>query len=109
MLVDATTVREAYGRISGICHRTPVLSSRTLNEVAGGTIYLKMESFQRTGAFKFRGAFHAITRRLEEAREHGVVTGSSGNHGGALALAANILGVPAKVVMPIVSQTASTV
>jgi len=59
-----------------------------------------MESFQRTGAFKFRGAFHALSRNLEAAREHGVVTGSSGNHGGALALASRILGVDCTVVMP---------
>ncbi|MAG58813.1 MAG: hypothetical protein CMJ83_21195 [Planctomycetes bacterium] len=100
MAVDAAAVKRAHGRISGIIHETPVLSSRTLNEIAGGTLYLKMESFQRTGAFKFRGAFHAVSRQLEAAREHGVVTGSSGNHGGALALAARILGVPATVVMP---------
>ena len=98
--MDAGAVEQAYGRISGIIHKSPVIHSRTLDEMAGGTLYLKMESFQRTGAFKFRGAFHALTRNLEAARATGVVTGSSGNHGGALAFAAKILGVPCTVVMP---------
>ncbi len=98
--MDAAAVEQAYGRISGIIHKTPVIHSRTLDDMAGGTLYLKMESFQRTGAFKFRGAFHALACNLEKAREHGVVTGSSGNHGGALALASKILGVPCTVVMP---------
>lgn len=98
--MNAAAIEQAYSRISGIVHQTPVIHSRTLDERAGGTLYLKMESFQRTGAFKFRGAFHALTRRLEDAREAGVVTGSSGNHGGALALAAKTLGVPCTVVMP---------
>lgn len=98
--MDSGAVEQAYGRILGIIHKTPAIHSKTLDEMAGGTLYLKMESFQRTGAFKFRGAFHALACNLDAARSNGVVTGSSGNHGGALALAAKILGVPCTVVVP---------
>lgn len=99
-MATSDDVREAWLHLRGIVHQTPVIQSRTLDEMAGGRVYLKMESFQRSGAFKFRGAFHALTRTLAQARARGVVTGSSGNHGGALALAARILGVSATVVVP---------
>lgn len=93
-------VNRAYDLIAGVAHRTPVLRSANLDAIAGGALYLKMESFQKSGAFKFRGAFTALVRRLDKVREQGVVTASSGNHGGALAVAARILGVRAVVVMP---------
>ncbi|HMS18875.1 MAG TPA: pyridoxal-phosphate dependent enzyme, partial [Planctomycetota bacterium] len=99
-MVTADDVRDAWSHLRGIVHPTPMLQSRSLDEMAGGRVFLKMESFQRAGAFKFRGAFHALTRNLEQAREAGVVTGSSGNHGGALALAGKILGVSVTVVVP---------
>jgi threonine dehydratase len=99
-MINAQSVHGAMGLIKGIVHRTPVLQSRTLDERVGGRVHLKMESLQVSGSFKFRGAFHALSRRLMEARTRGVVTGSSGNHGGALARAASILGVPVTVVMP---------
>lgn len=96
----AADIRAAADLLRGIAERTPVLRFRELDELAGGPLWLKMESFQRGGAFKFRGAYHAISRHLEAARARGVVTGSSGNHGTAVALAARLLGVAAVVVMP---------
>ena len=99
-MLIADDIRDAWSHLRGIVHTTPILHSRSLDEIAGGKVLLKMESFQRAGSFKFRGAFHALTRKLSEVRERGVVTGSSGNHGGALALAGRILGVPVTVVVP---------
>ena len=99
MNLDA--IQQAAQRLSGIAHRTPLLHSRLLDEHCGGRIYLKAENLQRSGAFKVRGAYNALATNLEAARRAGVITASSGNHGGALALAAQILGVKAIVVMPI--------
>ena len=99
-MVGYQDVLEAHGRIRKIIHRTPVLHSRQLDEVAGGRLFFKMESFQRSGAFKFRGAYHALLRSRDRAQRHGTVTASSGNHGGAVALAARLLEIPATVVMP---------
>jgi threonine dehydratase len=91
-------VREAAERLRGVANRTPVLTSRTLDELTGATVFVKAESFQRGGAFKFRGAFNRISRL--EGRSRGVATYSSGNHAQAVALAASIVGLPAVVVMP---------
>ncbi|MDX1663581.1 MAG: pyridoxal-phosphate dependent enzyme [Candidatus Promineifilaceae bacterium] len=79
---------------------TPVMTSRTLDARTGRKIYLKCENFQRVGAFKFRGAYYAISQLNEAQREAGVVTHSSGNHAQGVALAARLLGVPATIVMP---------
>ena len=93
-------VRAAAARIEGRAHRTPVLTCRGIDEMAGARIHFKCENLQRTGAFKFRGALNAV-RSLDRPRlERGVVTHSSGNHGAALALAARIAGADAVVVMP---------
>lgn len=94
------SVREAADRLRGVAHRTPVFVSRTLDERAGATVFLKCENFQRGGAFKFRGAFNAISRLSEAERAAGVLTFSSGNHAQAVALAGRILGVPITVIMP---------
>jgi threonine dehydratase len=94
-------VREATARLKGVVHETPLFHSRLLDEVAGGRVLLKAENMQRSGAFKFRGAYNAIAKNVVECRKAGVVTGSSGNHGGAVALAASLLGVRAVIVMPV--------
>lgn len=93
-------VQAAAGRIEGFAHRTPVLTSRTLNEWAGAEVFLKAENFQRVGAFKFRGAFNAISRLTEQQLERGVAAYSSGNHAQAVALAARLAGTSAVILMP---------
>jgi len=90
----------AAGRIAGHAHRTPVLTSRTLDAQLGAQVFLKCENLQRMGAFKFRGAFNALSRLDPARRRAGVVAFSSGNHAQAIALAARILGIPATIVMP---------
>ncbi|MFZ0546762.1 MAG: pyridoxal-phosphate dependent enzyme [Candidatus Promineifilaceae bacterium] len=87
-------------RLAGIVNRTPVLTSRTLNEITGNQVFLKCENFQRVGAFKFRGAYNAVSQLSQAERAAGVVTHSSGNHAQGLSLAAKLLGVPATIVMP---------
>lgn len=91
----------AAGRLEGHAHRTPVLTSRMLNEAMGAQVFLKCENFQRTGAFKFRGAFNALSRLGPDQRQAGVVAYSSGNHAQAIALSARLLGIPATIVMPL--------
>jgi len=98
--IDVEDVRQAAERLKPWAHVTPVLTSRTLNERCGGSVSLKCENFQRIGAFKFRGAMNAVLQLDEASRQAGVVTHSSGNHGQALALAGQLLGVPVCVVMP---------
>jgi threonine dehydratase len=93
-------VRAAAERLRGIAHRTPVVTSRTLDERTGARVYLKAESLQRIGAFKFRGAYNAIAQLTPEQKRGGVVAYSSGNHAQGVALAAQLLGVPAAIVMP---------
>jgi threo-3-hydroxy-L-aspartate ammonia-lyase len=93
-------VQAASARLAGIVHRTPLITSTTLNAKAGATVYLKAEPFQRGGSFKFRGAYNRLSLLSPEERERGVVAYSSGNHGGAVALAASILGIHAVIVVP---------
>jgi threo-3-hydroxy-L-aspartate ammonia-lyase len=93
-------VQAAAGRIRGHAHRTPVLTSRTLDAEVGAQLFLKCENLQRMGAFKFRGAFNALSRFDAAQRKAGVVAFSSGNHAQAISLAARILGIPATIVMP---------
>ncbi len=93
-------VIEATGRIQPHIHRTPVLTSRTLNKMADAALFLKAENFQRVGAFKARGACNAIFALSEDEARHGVTTHSSGNHAQAIAFAAGLRGIPAIVVMP---------
>ena len=96
----AEDIVRAHDRIRHYIHRTPVLTSKTLNEMTGGEIFFKCENFQRAGAFKFRGATNAVLQSGSEARIHGLSTHSSGNHAGALALAARNHGCKAYIVMP---------
>jgi threonine dehydratase len=91
---------EAFKRIQGIANKTPVMQSRTLNSMLKTEIFLKCENFQRVGAFKFRGAYNALSLLSEEEKKRGVITHSSGNHAQAVALAASILKIHATIVMP---------
>jgi len=91
---------EARAILDGVAHRTPVLTSQALDEESGCRVFFKCENFQRMGAFKFRGACHAITRLPAEQRARGVVAYSSGNHAQAVALVARLHGIPATIVMP---------
>jgi len=93
-------VEAAASRIAGVAHRTPVQTSRTLNEMTGAEVFFKCENFQRMGAFKFRGAFNALSKFSPEQRKAGVVAFSSGNHAQGIALSAKILNIPATIVMP---------
>ena len=93
-------VIRAHERIAGHAHRTPVLTSRLTDAELGAHFFFKAENLQRMGAFKFRGAFNALSRFTSEQRRAGVVAYSSGNHAQAVALAASILGIPATIVMP---------
>lgn len=90
----------AADRIAGVAHRTPVQTSRTLDQMVGAEVFLKCENFQRMGAFKFRGAFNALSKFSPAQRKSGVVAFSSGNHAQGIALSARILGIPATIVMP---------
>jgi len=100
LAIGLADVRAAAERLAGVAHVTPVHTSRTLDELAGRSLFLKCESFQRAGAFKFRGAYNAISRLSLAERERGVVAFSSGNHAQGVALAARLLDVPAIICMP---------
>jgi threonine dehydratase len=99
-VIDLDDVRRAAARIEGVAHRTPVITSRTLDERTGATVALKPENLQRIGAFKFRGAYNTVSSLDPEARARGVVTASSGNHAQALALSAALHDAPARILMP---------
>jgi threonine dehydratase len=100
MTVDLAAIEAARDALAGIVRRTPVEGSRPLSERAGGPVWLKCESLQRTGSFKLRGAYSRICRLSEAERRHGVVAASAGNHAQGVALAASLLGTPAVVFMP---------
>lgn len=93
-------VLAAQKRLQGYSHVTPVMTSRTLDQRAGAAIYLKCENFQRVGAFKFRGAFNAMSQLSKEESRRGVITHSSGNHAQAIALVGRLLGIQTTIVMP---------
>ena len=93
-------VASAADRLEGVAHRTPVMTSRQFDARTGARAFFKCENFQRMGAFKFRGAYNALSRLDPDARKRGVVTFSSGNHAQAVALAGRLLGIPAVIVMP---------
>ena len=99
-MISLDDVQAAARRIDGVAHRTPVLTSRALDEATGATVLLKAENLQRIGAFKFRGAYNAVASLSAEERARGVATVSSGNHAQALALAARLHGTPAVILMP---------
>ncbi|OEK07146.1 pyridoxal-phosphate dependent enzyme [Roseivirga misakiensis] len=93
-------IQAAHDLISPFVHRTPVLTSESVNEIAGAELYFKCENFQKIGAFKARGGVNAVMSLPKEQQKNGVVTHSSGNHAQAIALAAKMAGVPAYIVMP---------
>src|SRR5690606_24305737 len=93
-------VVRASQTLKGVAHRTPVLVSHTLNERLGAQVFFKCENLQRMGAFKFRGGYNALANLSDAQRQAGVVAFSSGNHAQAVALAAQLLGVSATIVMP---------
>lgn len=99
-------VRTAAGRLQGVAHRTPVLRSATADAMTGAQLFFKCENLQRMGAFKFRGAYNAISALDDAQRRAGVLAFSSGNHAQAIALAARLLGVRATIVMPADAPTA---
>lgn len=98
--ITLSGIRQAAERIHPLIHHTPVLTSQTLNRRSGAQLFFKCENFQRGGAFKMRGAANAVLSLPEAQRQHGVATHSSGNHGQALAKAAQSVGIPAYIVMP---------
>jgi len=93
-------VLAAANRLQGIAHRTPVMTSTTLNTMTGAQVYMKCENLQRTGAFKIRGAYNAISQLSEAEKARGVLTYSSGNHAQAVALVCQLLNINATIVMP---------
>lgn len=104
--VNLDDVERAAGRLEGVANLTPVLTSRTVDGLVGASVFMKAECFQRTGSFKFRGAYNAISSLTADQRRRGVAAFSSGNHAQGVALAARILDVPATIVMPDDAPTA---
>ena len=100
-MIEYADVAAAAERLKGIAHKTPVVTSRSLDERIEAAVFLKAECFQRVGAFKFRGAYNKISRLNETEREGGVVAVSSGNHAQAVALASTMTGTTAKILMPL--------
>jgi threonine dehydratase len=98
--VTYADVEAAARRLEGVAHRTPVATSRLFDELSGAQAYFKCENLQRMGAFKFRGAYNALSLLGGDERRHGVVAFSSGNHAQAVALAGRLLGIPTVIVMP---------
>jgi threonine dehydratase len=100
LAISFEDVVRAHERVAGVAHRTPVLTSSTANDLSGAQLFFKCENFQRMGAFKFRGAYNALSQFTPAQRARGVVAFSSGNHAQASALSARLLGMPAVIVMP---------
>ena len=100
VLPTAADVRAAAERLRGVAHRTPVMTSRTLDERLGAQVFFKCENLQRGGAFKFRGAYNAVSQLSPEERARGVLAYSSGNHAQAVALTGRLLGIRTAIVMP---------
>ncbi len=99
-MIEFEDILQAHERLRGVAHVTPVVTSRTLDRLAGRQVFLKCENLQRGGAFKFRGAYNTISQLPTDARQHGVLAFSSGNHAQGVALAARLLGTPAVICMP---------
>src|SRR5690242_17718901 len=100
MALDLDRIRAAHERIRAYIHRTPVLTSSRLDEASGVKLFFKCENFQKIGAFKARGATNAVFVLDDTSAKRGVVTHSSGNHGSAVARAAKLRKIPARIVMP---------
>ncbi len=100
MLPTYADIESAAKQIAGVAHKTPVATSRTIDARTGARVFFKCENLQRAGAFKFRGAYNALSRLTADERRRGVVTFSSGNHAQAIALAGQVLDIPRVIVMP---------
>ncbi|KYC35942.1 pyridoxal-5'-phosphate-dependent protein [Scytonema hofmannii PCC 7110] len=100
LAVTITDVEAAAKRLAGVAHRTPVLTSRTVSDRTHSQVFFKCENFQRTGSFKFRGAYNALSQLPKEQKQKGVLTFSSGNHAQGIALAGQLLKIPTTVAMP---------
>lgn len=98
--IDYTDIQAAANRLSTVTRPTPVITSRTVNSLTNCEVFFKCENFQRTGSFKFRGAYNALSQLSPAAQKSGVITYSSGNHAQAIALAGNLLNIPTTIVMP---------
>src|SRR5512134_3943727 len=98
--VNFNDIQAAAERLYRIAHRTPIATSRTLNALVGAEVYCKCENLQRAGAFKFRGAYNAVSQLNAEQKKRGVVAYSSGNHAQAVALVGRLLHTPTVIVMP---------
>ena len=103
--VTVALIQEAVQTLNGVAHVTPIVTSRTLDEISDARVFLKCENFQRAGAFKFRGAYRAVSHWVATSSQRTFVTVSSGNHGQGLALACQVLGCTAHVVMPKTSSS----
>ncbi|MFO7836496.1 MAG: threonine/serine dehydratase [Candidatus Thorarchaeota archaeon] len=99
-LVNFEKIRDAMEQIHGIANHTPIMTSSSIDNIADCSLFFKCENFQKGGAFKFRGAYNSISRLSEDEKENGVIAHSSGNHAQAVALASQILGIDATIVMP---------
>lgn len=99
-MVTFDDILSASKRLAGVANYTPIHTSRTLNARVGGEVFLKCENFQRVGAFKFRGAYNAISQLTDAEKARGVITYSSGNHAQAVALASQLFGIKSVIVMP---------
>ena len=110
-LVEIADIRAAAKRLDGITNHTPVFTSTTVDQITESQVFFKCENFQRTGSFKFRGAYNALSRLTESQKQKGVITFSSGNHAQGIALAGKLVDIPTKIIMPdnapIVNQNAT--
>ncbi|HCF27643.1 MAG TPA: threo-3-hydroxy-L-aspartate ammonia-lyase [Cyanobacteria bacterium UBA11049] len=100
MNITIADIVDAHKRLTGVAHKTPVLTSRTIDKLVNSQVFFKCENFQRAGAFKFRGAYNALSQLSESQKRRGVLTFSSGNHAGAIALSGELLNIPTTIVMP---------
>jgi threo-3-hydroxy-L-aspartate ammonia-lyase len=101
LAISFSDIEAAAQRIAGVAHRTPVMTSLTADQMAGAQLFFKCENFQRMGAFKFRGAYNALAQFTPEQKKLGVCAFSSGNHAQGIALSAQLLGIPAAILMPL--------
>lgn len=99
-IVTFANIEAAHQRLVGVANHTPVMTSKTVNQLVDSQVFFKCENFQRMGAFKFRGAYNALSQLSEQQKRQGVLTFSSGNHAQAIALSGKLLGIPTTIVMP---------
>ena len=100
MNITIADIVDAHKRLTGVAHKTPGLTSRTIDKLVNSQVFFKCENFQRAGAFKFRGAYNALSQLSESQKRRGVLTFSSGNHAGAIAISGQLLNIPTTIVMP---------